>query len=169
MKQTIADCMDGIEPEDITDMVVESGQRRLLYSDYAVRLLHLRSETKQNNNNRKLEDDSIITSYIIRSSDPALTYETLTSQLTAAVSSGTFDSLLTTNAENAGATELVGCETSDITTENVDMSDESSDKGLSAGAIAGIVIGVIVGVSLIIAVVYCFYKEKKVIPTTYQA
>lgn len=163
LKQTIADCMEGINSEDITDFVVSSATTR--------RLLLTKEQTAIGMmDHRQLPattTDAILTSYIVRTANPDLTYDTLTTQLTTAVDAGVFDTFLSTNAEQQGATELVGCQTSSVSTTYVDTSSGSSSKGLSAGVIAGIVIGVIVGVALIAAAVFCiFNKEQKIIPTS---
>jgi hypothetical protein len=163
LKQTIADCLDGISPDDITDLKVTSASRRLLMNGDASIALSLRTES--GTQHRHLQTNAIRTSYVVRSSNPAVTFDALSTQLESAVSTGVFDAILSENAEDAGATELVGCESSEVSTVPLRTSSGSSSDGLSAGAIAGIVIGCVVGLGILLATsLYSIWRMKKVSP-----
>ncbi len=171
LKQTIADCLNGINPDDITNLVVTeaSSSRRLVAKSLSMMVpLQLRGESTgvHHQHRRHLQADAIRTRYVIRSSNSTLTYETLSTQLASAVSTGAFDTILSENAEDAGASELVGCQSSEVSTAPIHRSSDgrSSDGGLSGGAIAGIVIGCLVGVGLIITgvVLWISRRSKKV-------
>lgn len=142
--------MVGINPEDITDLVVTPPARRL------------RSIDVESNSN---VSSAILTSYVVRTSNASLTYTSLSAQLVNAVNSGTFNTILSTNAQASGATALEGCTSSPVVTVPIDTSSSSgSSNTLSDGAIAGIVIGAVVGVGLIAAVVYYAVNNEKPVP-----
>jgi hypothetical protein len=145
--------MVGIDPEDITDLVVLPPSRRL------------RSIDMESNSNTSA---AILTSYVVRTSNTSLSYSSLSAQLVNAVNTGTFNTILSTNAQVSGATALEGCTSSPVTTVPIDTSSSSdSADSLSGGAIAGIVIGVVVGVALIAAVIY-YYLVHNVEPVPTQ-
>lgn len=145
LTESIADTMDGVESDDILDLQVTAGSssdRRLTGDEH-----------------RRLQD-SIEASYIVEVRDADQSYESLSSQLSDAVTSGQFNTILQTNAAANGATGLEDATSDSVTTTNL-LADngnkkkkDDSDDGLSDGAIAGIVIGVLAGVIIIGAIAY---------------
>lgn len=145
LTESIADTMDGVESDDILDLQVIAGSssdRRLTGDEH-----------------RRLQD-SIEASYIVEVRDADQSYESLSSQLSDAVTSGQFNTILQTNAAANGATGLEDATSDSVTTTNLladngnNKKKDDSDDGLSDGAIAGIVIGVLAGVIIIGLIAY---------------
>jgi hypothetical protein len=97
------------------------------------------------------------------STDPTTYYNTLTSNLDASVSSGTFNSYLHSASTAYGATATASATCTNVTNSEPTIvypssssSSSSNNSGLSAGAIAGIVIGSVAGVILIGFLAYYF-------------
>ena len=145
LKESIADCMEGITANDITDLVAQQGSRKL----------YIRAESSS----------SILISYTVKSTTQGLNYDTTSSQLQQAVTSGQFDTFLTENAKSTpGAYDLVGCTSNSVTTENLQVASpsNSNDDELSGGAVAGIVIAVIFAVAVCFGAVWLFvFKDKQ--------
>lgn len=142
LKASIADCMIGIEPSNVQNLVVVSTSTRFRRLD-----VHISIEATSN---------SILATYNIISSDPSLNYETVSGQLKKSVDGGSFNTYLNTNAAlTPGASDLVGCSSSAVVTENALTS--SGNSGLSGGAIAGIVISVLLVVFCGLAVGYFYF------------
>lgn len=153
LEETIADCMTGINPQDITNFVVSSfsssslsASSRRLRSFFSIET----TVTATNNN-------AIQTSYVVQSSDSSLTYASVSAQLTSAIDNGVFNDILNSNAQTAGATALEGCTSSVVTTVPIDNNTSSSSTTLSGGAIAGIVIGIVVGLGVLFAIGYYYF------------
>lgn len=139
--------MSGVEASDITNIVVTSPTNRRL------------SATASD-----VTSDAVVCSYVVRSTDPTQSYTTLSSQLSNAVSSGLFTNNLNTIAADSGATALVGCSSTSVSSQPIDTSSSSSSSNkLSVGAVAGIVIGVVIGIGLFVSVMYYYkmYRERK--------
>jgi hypothetical protein len=134
--------MNGVNPEDVTELAVKAASRRL-----TVNKLHFRQLQSSSN--------AIDISYVIRSSNSSLSYSALSTQLTEAVSTGVFDSALTANAQDVGATALVGCTSDTVTTAPVENSNDSNNSiGLSTDIIIGISVGAAVG---LVALLCCCF------------
>lgn len=140
LKQSIALTMDGVSADNIQDLTVTASNTRVSAS--------LRSFTP-----RFLTTSAIVVSYRVVV-ETLLTSDDLIAQLTNAVNSGDFTSILQSTATANGATGLESASSDSI---EVESTDSSSDDELSGGAVAGIVIGVVVGVMLIS---FAFYYLK---------
>lgn len=151
LKETIAETMTGVNPGDIQDFTAAAAPARRLLQSYT---------TSVRMNGRTLSSDALATSYKVSVRNASLSYDELSTELTDAVESGEFDTLLTTNAQDNGATALVGATSDEVETQNLVTDSGSSDDGLSGGAIAGIVIGVLVGVALICGAIYYVISNK---------
>lgn len=145
--ESIADCMTGISANNITGVVILPASRRL---SSAI----VKQDTSSN---------AIAVSYVVQSTNPTLSYTSVSTQLSAAVSGGTFNSILNANAMAVNAVALEGCTSSSVTTQSLAPADDNDDNSsLSTGAIAGIVVGGLVGLGLILALIaYCLFSGKK--------
>lgn len=153
--QSIANCMSGIQASDITELTVTGASRRLVSSSLVEFSVSLRAALSEEH--RQLQtSNSVHTSYVVVSHTAGTTYESLSSQLTTAVNNGNFNSYLSTNAQQQGATALETVTSAPVTTEPVSTSSGSSSDSLSGGAIAGIVIAVLVVVGVIVGVAYYY-------------
>jgi ABC-type Na+ efflux pump permease subunit len=106
LKDVIAACMDGVEPEDIINIVItsvtgsnEAGRRALQEGESA-----------------------IMAAYEVQSDDSTETYENLSTQLMEAVTSGEFDTIMGQTATENGATDL-----EDATSDSVTTSSTTTD------------------------------------------
>jgi hypothetical protein len=139
--------MSGVEAGDITNIVVTAPTNRRL------------STTASD-----VTTDAVVCSYVVRSTDPTQSYTTLSSQLSNAVSTGVFTNNLNSIAADSGATALVGCSSTSVSSQPIETSSSSSSSNkLSAGAVVGIVFGVLIGIGLFVSVMYYYtmYRERK--------
>jgi hypothetical protein len=135
IKDTVAASMDGVTPDDITINSVTA-----VTSSVASLLRGV----------SVLTTGGIAVDYTVRVVSQ-YTSEQLFSQLTAAVSDGSFNSNLQTNAAANGATGLENA----TAEEPVDVTPEhETDDDLSGGAAAAIAIGVVFGVLLTALLIY---------------
>ncbi len=101
LKKVIAACMDGVEPEDIINMVV---------SEY------LPSSSNSASSGRALqESDAIEVAYEVLGDD-TMSFETLSAELTDAVTSGEFTTILQQDATEDGSVGLEDATSSEVTT-----------------------------------------------------
>ncbi len=130
---TIAECMDGVSPENIINLVAVGATPSVVASQ-------LRAERRVLSSS-----DAISISYQVQTNEPGLSYSTLSSQLSSAVSLGTFTQLLQSNAGFYGAGDMSSATSTSVATVNESPSSGSSSGsgGLSGGAIAGIVIALL--------------------------
>ena len=98
LKKVIAACMDGVEPEDIINMVVTE---YLPSAASAGRALQ--------------ESDAINVAYEVMGDDTQ-SYDTLSAELIDAVTSGEFTTILQQDATEDGSTGLEDAESSEVTT-----------------------------------------------------
>jgi hypothetical protein len=137
IKDTVAESMDGVTADDITINSVTA-----VSSSVASLLRGVNT----------LSTGGIIIDYTVRVVSQ-YTQEQLFSQLTAAVSDGSFNENLQANAATNGATGLESA----TAEEPVDVTPEhETDDDLSGGAAAAIAIGVVFGVLLAALVIYYF-------------
>jgi len=91
-------------------------------------------------------------------------YQSLTAQLSSAVTQGNFTTTLQQASADLGATETASAAATDVSEGPAEVTEPGSSggssSGLSAGAIAGIVIGVVGGLT-IVAVALWFYLGRK--------
>ncbi len=148
LSESIAQCMDGIVASDISQLRASNAnptsRRRILIEVTAT------------------SGTAIGISYLVTDDTPGASYNTLSSQLEAAVSTGNFNTYLNANAAASGATALEGCSSSSVTTTLVNANnDDSNSSSLSTGAIVGIVIGGVVFLGLIVGLIVYFTMGKR--------
>lgn len=141
LKQSIAATMDGVTENDFSSFVVTAGNTRVS------------SGLRRAFSSRRLQTSSIVATYTVQTTS-LLTAEDLEDQLTNAVTSGDFNSILQTTAAINNATDLENATSESVEVESADGGSSNDD--LSGGAIAGIVIGVVVGTVLIAMIIYYF-------------
>lgn len=133
---TVASTMTGVTAANIINLSVSGSRRRL-----AGRALFTANQ-------------AITVTYTVSvtttSSSDSLYY-----QLSTAVTSGSFNTALSSYAALFGASGLEGC-----TSNSVNYPSDSK-KGLSAGAIAGIVIGCVAFVGIVAAIIFFLMGNKK--------
>lgn len=101
---------------------------------------------------RRLAEGAVDLTYVVRLST-GLAAESLIDQLTAAVEDGSFNALLQQSAERNGALGLDGAHSDSIEAVVVDESDDDETAVLSTGAIIGIAVGGFVALVLIVGAV----------------
>lgn len=148
----IAECMTGVTSSDVTAITATAAARRSLQT--------------QTHKARPFGDsgasaDSISIAYVVSSNAAGASYSSLTSQLTAAVADGTFDTDLHNAAIATGATALTAVTSSAVSTTD-SLSDDSGgdDDHLSTGIIVGIAVGGAVVLALLAMAVYWFTCRK---------
>lgn len=153
-KETVAESMDGVESNNIVNLIVTSiqsaalraGPRSLSLDDVVTYITidlssgssHLRSGSRMLQTN-----EGINTNYNVRINQPGISATGLVSQLNASVSSGQFNTRLQSNAKKLGATGMVNSTSSGIEATILiepESGSSNSDK-LHRADIAGIVIG----------------------------
>lgn len=106
---------------------------------------------------------SIKATYDISVRDPSLSYTSLSSQLSTAVSDGEFTTNLQSFSTSTGATGFATASSTSVTTTDL-LDDDNSGGGdnnsLSTGAIAGIVIGCAAFVIVIAVSMYYFFSHR---------
>jgi hypothetical protein len=129
---SIAACMDGVAPSNIIKLMAASSVSSVSVGRLTV----------------SATGDAISTSYEVSVHNAALSYSSLSSQLSAAVTSGAFDDYVGLYSAQTGATGLQGTTSSSVDTEDLAPSDDDNGggkKGLSSAEIAGIVLGAVAG------------------------
>jgi CheY-specific phosphatase CheX len=103
LKQVIAACMDGVEPEEIINMVISS----------------VTASGERVTGQRALQEggDSINVSYEVQTNGEDMSYSSLSEQLTTAVTSGEFDTIMGQTATENGATGLDEATSDTVTTQ----------------------------------------------------
>lgn len=126
LRATVAACMPGLSAENIVNLQVSAD-----------------AESSRHAHTRGVQSvGAVRASYEVTTVDPALSYTMLAGQLSRAVQSGTFITLLKANAELSGAVGLTTATTSSVTT--VDLSSAEQDEAvepLPTSAIIGITVG----------------------------
>jgi hypothetical protein len=104
LQKVIAACMDGVEPEEIINIVVES----------------VTASGERVSGQRALQEggDAISVSYEVQVDDPTKTFEMLSEELTTSVETGEFNTIMAETATETGATGLV-----DTTSDGVAIQD----------------------------------------------
>jgi hypothetical protein len=104
LQKVIAACMDGVEPEEIINIVVES----------------VTASVERVSGQRALQEgtDAISVSYEVQVDDPTKTFEMLSEELTTSVETGEFNTIMAETATETGATGLV-----DTTSDGVVIQD----------------------------------------------
>jgi hypothetical protein len=128
---SIAACMDGVAPSNVINLMAASSVSSVSVGRLTV----------------SATGDAISTSYEVSVHNAALSYSSLSSQLSAAVTSGAFDDYVGLYSAQTGAAGLQGTTSDSVDTEDLAPSDDDngSDKGLSSAEIAGIVLGAVAG------------------------
>mmetsp|Transcript_31733 Transcript_31733/g.53531 ORF Transcript_31733/g.53531 Transcript_31733/m.53531 type:complete len:293 (+) Transcript_31733:781-1659(+) len=163
---TIAASMTGISVDDILDFLVSDGAsvRRNMRSAVGVTATNIAAGSSGAESwSRRRLTDSIDVSYTVRSFDTALSFDTLQNELTTAISDGSFDSSLSTNAIAAGATDLVGANSSAaaIVDTSGSSSSSSSSSDDSTTLVIIIVVVVVFVVSLVAAAAFMMMSSRK--------
>ncbi len=114
--ETIADCMPGLTPQDISNLVVTSPTTRRLLATDVKEEIQFHADEANEQGHRRLQGSSISIAYIVSSSIVGQSYDYLSAALTNAVNSGEFNIILNNNAKTAGATALVGCSSNSVAT-----------------------------------------------------
>jgi hypothetical protein len=152
IKETIAGSMNGVSVDDIVEFEIEDES-----NEESVQSRHMRRQLL-----KVTAEESITADYTIMLRNGSLSYNTLTQELDDAVTSGSFDQLLSDNAVANGATSLVGVTSNTLSTENLESSDSDGSSGSSSsgnGANVGMIVGIVIAVIallLIAAVVVWF-------------
>ena len=147
LKMSIASCMSDVSPSNIINLVVTDVASSSIMQRMGASLL--------------ASSGSINTVYDVSVRDPSLSYNSLSSQLSTAVSDGTFTSNLQTYSTSTGATGFATASSTSVTTADLlDDDGGSDDKSLSAGAIAGIAIGCAAFMALLGAAVYYYFSSS---------
>jgi hypothetical protein len=102
---------------------------------------------------------AISTSYDVSVRNAALTYDSLSQQLTTAVTTGQFDTYLADTSATTGATGFDGATSDQVTTENLQGGDDSKKK-MPGGVIAGIVLGTLAVILLIALGLYFACRHR---------
>lgn len=144
LKLSIAACMSNVAESNIVNLVVTAPANSKVRGQVA----------------SLAASSSISTSYQVSVHDPSQTYSSLSSQLSNAVSGGTFTVLLQSYGTSTGATGFQQASSDSVSTSDLVGSSGNDDDSLSGGAIAGIVIGVLVGVLLLAGIIYYFALSK---------
>lgn len=150
LKASIAGCMTGVTASNTVNLVVADGTT-------TTSALSLRKK-------RVATTDSIIAEYVVCIADPTsgVTYDTLVTELDAAVSCSTFTTLLTTYSAvySIPGYSSMTSSTIDSTADSNSSSGSSKKKdGLSGGAIAGIVIACVVAAALCIGLAVFYFTR----------
>eukprot|EP01039_Chlorochromonas_danica_P007525 gene7525-8323_t len=114
---------------------------------------------------------NISTSVFIYTGQNATTvYKSLTSSLSKAVQDGTYNTYLSSDAQQSGSTTLTTATATQVTNypateQPVPDDDDSGSNGLSDGALAGIIVGCVIGGLLVVGlIVYCVLKPRTSAP-----
>jgi hypothetical protein len=158
---SIAACMTGITTDDISQLTVTAASRRLrkLMNDASVTIVSVSWMSGLT----ATTSDSISASYVVATSNPSLSYSTLSSQLATAVSNGTFAGYLTYyGTQVSGGSDLVGCTSSPVSTSNVitDNDDNSGSNGVNVGLAVGLSIGLFAFCVCASFAAYYFYSKS---------
>jgi hypothetical protein len=152
LKISIAECMTGVSSDNIQSWSVAGTRRRLMGTSGAEVDITMHISTSAS---------FITATYVVSVTNSILNYNELSAQLTQAIKSGDFNTILTEEAKQYGATSLETASSSSISTQNLLTNSSSGSSGLSAGAIAGIVIAVIFAVTISLTFVYwCVIMDK---------
>jgi hypothetical protein len=158
---SIAACMTGITTDDISQLTVTDASRRLrkLLNDASMTIISLTRIPDLT----ATTSGSIAVSYVVATSNPSLSYSTLSSQLAMAVGNGTFAGYLTYyGTQVSGGSDLVGCTSSPVTTTNiiVDNDDNSGSNGVNVGLAVGLSIGLFAFCVCASFAAYYFYSNS---------
>eukprot|EP01034_Spumella_vulgaris_P028259 gene28259-35091_t len=164
--QTASDVMTDIDPEDISGIIATypPATASAVEKESAESTQHLRRVLQSST-------DSILVTYLVATNVPGASYSSLTSELSTAVSTGAFTTLMNQNAAALGATDLATASSTSVTTTNnvpASLNDDESDT-LSGGAIAGIVIALIVFFAFAAAVVIYYNRQMSAANTRRKA
>jgi hypothetical protein len=155
----IAACMEGIDANNILNLVVSSDDgRRKLRSSQSKRQgwIPFISTT----------DDAIDASYVVSTTEVGVTYSSLTSELNTNIANGDFSGYLTFYSGVYSTPGFVNVTSSAAVTSNNLASSSNNSSGLQDGAIAGVVVGGFAGVVILIALGYwSFSQRSKNIPS----
>lgn len=139
LRQSIAACMNAVQPNNIIDLVVTASVSSHTISSATSFTTSLRSGASA-----AAATPAISAAYEVSIHNPSVTYESLSQQLIVSVSIGTFTTILRSFAQENGATGFAAAGSTSVSTQDLlsDDNDGSSKKdGLGAGPIAGIAIG----------------------------
>lgn len=148
---SIAACMEGVEAGNIINLVATGTSSSatgaaLRGGDAGARVL--------------ASSSAISTSYDVSVRNAALSYDSLSQQLTTAVTTGAFDTYLSTYSATTGASGYDGATSDEVTTENLQGGDNDSKKKVPGGVIAGIVLGTLAVILLIAVGLYFACRHR---------
>jgi hypothetical protein len=148
---SIAACMEGVEAANIINLVATGAS-----SSASVAALRGGGA-----GTRVLASSSAIsTSYDVSVRNAALSYDSLSQQLTTAVTTGMFNTYLATYSTTTGASGYEGATSDEVATANLQGGDNDSKKKVAGGVIAGIVLGCLAVILLIAVGLYFSFRHR---------
>lgn len=162
LKLTIASCMQGVSTGNIINLVVTSATANVdVGAGGRVQLLVRRFVGALDTSG-----SAINAAYEVNVRDPALSYSTLSTELTSAVTSGAFTTNLHAYATTTGATGFATATSNSVATTDLQGSDDGDNDnnggGLTAGEIVCIAFGVAAFVGLVAFFLYRYLFPAKV-------
>lgn len=145
LKTSIAMCMEGVDSRDILNLVITATSGNVAHTAAVDVAQSLRNKIST------LTSSSMNAAYQVSVVNPALSFDSLSAELTNAVTSGQFTTYLQNISAQTGATALQSASCSFVTTTNLIVTTSNPKSNSNVDLIVSIVVGFVAFIVIIAA------------------